>query len=129
LIGQNPDLFYGALLERWASDIRKLDPRAVRAYLDQYQDPARIHAQCEDYRAGATIDRSNDQASRDAGEQLDCPMLLLWGTGYLGDKANSPVASWRKWASDVSEIALDCGHFVVEEEPQQAARAMRDFFA
>ena len=128
LIGQNPDLFYGALLERWASDIRKLDPRAVCAYLNQYQDPARIHAQCEDYRAGATIDRSNDQASRDAGEQLDCPMLLLWGTGYLGDKANSPVASWRKWASDVSEIALDCGHFIVEEEPQQAARAMRDFF-
>ena len=35
LIGQNPDLFYGALLERWASDIRKLDSRAVSAYLDQ----------------------------------------------------------------------------------------------
>ena len=57
------------------------------------------------------------------------PLMLLWGTGYLGDKANSPVASWRKWAGDVSEIALDCGHFIVEEEPQQAARAMRDFFA
>jgi len=71
----------------------------------------------------------NDQASRDAGEQLGCPMLLLWGTVYLADKASSPVASWRKWASNVSEIALDCGHFIVEEEPQLAARAMRDFFA
>jgi haloacetate dehalogenase len=29
----------------------------------------------------------------------------------------------------VSEVAIDCGHFIVEEEPQQAARAMLDFFA
>ena len=33
LIGQNPSLFYRALLERWASDINKLDPNAVAAYL------------------------------------------------------------------------------------------------
>ena len=64
LIGQNPSLFYRALLERWASDINKLDPKAVEAYLEQYRDPARIHAQCEDYRAGATIDRDLDQADQ-----------------------------------------------------------------
>ena len=129
LIGQNPDLFYRALLERWASSIDKLDPRAVAAYLDQYRDPAKIHAQCEDYRAGATVDRGYDQASRDAGEQMDCPVLLLWSTGYLSDKADSPVDSWREWAPDVSEVAIDCGHFIVEEEPQRAAKAMADFFA
>lgn len=129
LIGQNPSLFYRALLERWASDINKLDPNAVAAYLEQYRDPARIHAQCEDYRAGATIDRDLDQADRDAGRRLDCPVLLMWSTGYLSDKAKSPLGSWRKWADDVSEVAIDCGHFIVEEEPQLAAEAMLEFFA
>jgi len=129
LIGQNPELFYRALLERWASDIERLDPAAVESYLGQYRDPARIHAQCEDYRAGATVDRQLDLASRAAGERLDCPVLLLWSRGYLADKAVSPVATWRKWADDVREQAFDCGHFIVEEEPGRAARAMLDFFA
>ena len=129
LIGQNPELFYRALLERWAGDIDKLDNRAISCYLEQYRDPARIHAQCEDYRAGASVDLENDSNSRNAGEQLQCPVLLLWGTGYLSDKSKSPIASWRKWARQVSEVAIDCGHFIVEEEPEIAARAMLDFFA
>jgi len=127
LIGQNPALFYRALLERWSGDIGKLDPRAVAAYLEQYRDPARIHAQCEDYRAGATVDLANDLESRAAGLRIDCPMLVLWSKGYLGDKARSPLASWRRWADEVGEVAVDCGHFIVEEEPQQAARAMLEF--
>jgi haloacetate dehalogenase len=129
LIGQNPLLFYRALLQRWASNIDKLDARAVTAYLDQYRDPRKIHAQCEDYRAGAGVDRDNDQADRDAGARLDCPLLVLWSTGYLGDKARSPIDTWRKWADEVSEVAIDCGHFIVEEEAPLASRAMLDFFA
>jgi haloacetate dehalogenase len=128
LIGQNPTLFYRALLERWAGDIDRLDPQAIAIYLEQYRDTARIHAQCEDYRAGATIDRDLDQADRDANRRLDCPVLVLWSSGYLAGKANSPLASWRRWADEVYEQAFECGHFIVEEQPQQAAQAMRDFF-
>jgi haloacetate dehalogenase len=128
LIEQNPTLFYRLLLERWASDIGKLDPEAVQVYLDQYRDPRKIHAQCEDYRAGATVDRLYDQANREAGDQLDCPVLVLWSTGYLSDKANSPIQTWRKWAADVTEKPIDCGHFIVEEEPHQAANALVEFF-
>jgi haloacetate dehalogenase len=128
VIGQNPQLFYRFLLERWASDIAKLDPGAVETYLEQYRDPRKIHAQCEDYRAGATVDRLYDQANRDAGNQLDCPVLVLWSTGYLSDKANSPLITWRKWAADVTEVAIDCGHFIVEEKPRLATSALVDFF-
>ena len=70
-----------------------------------------------------------DQADRNAGRRLDCPVLLMWSTGYLADKAKSPLGSWRKWADDVSEVAIDCGHFIVEEEPRLAADAMVNFFA
>ena len=129
VIGQNPALFYRLLLQRWVSDIARLDPAAVQAYLDQYRNPRTIHAQCEDYRAGATVDRALDQASRDAGDQLDCPVMVLWSIGYLSDKANSPLETWHKWAADVTEMPIDCGHFIVEEEPQLAAQALIEFFA
>jgi haloacetate dehalogenase len=129
VIGQNPALFYRFLLERWASDIKQLDPQAVQAYLDQYRDPRKIHAQCEDYRAGASVDRLLDQASRDAGDQLACPVMVLWSTGYLSDKAVSPLGTWRRWASEVTEMPIDCGHFIVEEQPRLAAQALVDFFS
>jgi len=129
LIGQNPELFYRALLQRWAGDFERLDSRAVAAYLEQYRDPRRIEAQCEDYRAGATVDRINDSIDRDAGRRLDCPVLVLWGKGYLGKKARSPLDTWRRWADEVSEVAIDCGHFVVEEEPERALSTLREFFA
>lgn len=129
LIGQNPEIFYRLLLERWAGDFERLDPGAVAAYLGQYRDATRIHAQCEDYRAGATLDRAHDAEDRAAGRKLDCPLLLLWGRGYLGAKAASPLDTWRRWADDVDECALDCGHFVVEEEPDRALEAMLAFFS
>jgi haloacetate dehalogenase len=129
IIGQNPEFFYRAMLERWAGDIARLDERAVEAYLAQYRDPRKIEAQCEDYRAGATVDRINDLADREAGRKLDCPVLVLWGKGYLGKKAHSPLDTWRRWADDVVDAALDCGHFIVEEEPERAQRLMSDFFA
>ncbi|HKJ53616.1 MAG TPA: alpha/beta hydrolase [Gammaproteobacteria bacterium] len=128
IIGQDPGLFYRSLLERWAGDLACLDARAVAAYLEQYRDPRRIEAQCEDYRAGATVDRLDDLADREAGRKLDCPVRVLWGRGYLGKKAASPIDSWRRWADEVSETALDCGHFIVEEEPELAQSAMAEFF-
>ena len=128
LIGQDSEWFFRTLLQRWAGDFGRLEPAAVDEYLAQYRDAARIHAQCEDYRAGATVDRQLDQADRDAGRRIQCPVLLLWGTGYLGDKAKSPLATWRSWADDVREVALDCGHFIVEEAPEAATAAMIEFF-
>ena len=46
-------------------------------------DPATIHATCEDYRAGASIDLVHDEA--DLGNKVNGPLLALWSaTGYGG---------------------------------------------
>ena len=39
----------------------------------------RGHAMCEDYRAGLGVDRAADDAERNAGRQIMCPVLVLWG--------------------------------------------------
>jgi haloacetate dehalogenase len=128
LIGSDPDFYIAHLLERWAGRPDALDPEARRAYLAQFHDPAVLAATCADYRAGASLDRAHDQADRDAGRKIACPVLVLWGRRYLTAKDAAPLATWRDWAEDAREIALDCGHFIAEEQPEACAAALREFF-
>ncbi|WP_119458906.1 alpha/beta fold hydrolase [Rhodospirillaceae bacterium SYSU D60014] len=127
LIGADPDFYIRHLLDRWAGRSDALDPRAVAAYVEQFHRPSVLSATCEDYRAGATLDRAHDREDRDAGRRLDCPVLVIWGRGYAASKAASPAEAWRRWADEVQEVALDCGHFVAEEEPQACAAALGGF--
>jgi len=129
LIGADPEFYIGHLLERWAGRRDALDPAAVAAYLAQFRDPAVIAASCADYRAGATVDRADDAEDRRRGNKIACPVLVLWGRGYLSSKTGSPLAVWRNWADDAREVALDCGHFVAEEKPAECAAALASFMA
>ncbi len=128
LIAGDPDFFIRHLIERWAGRPEAIPAAAMAAYLQQFHDPAVVAATCEDYRAGATTDVADDRADRDAGRKIACPVLVVWGRGFLSAKTRSPVEVWRDWAEDVAEVALDCGHFVAEEEPDACAAALGDFF-
>src|SRR6187431_2557479 len=46
-------------------------------YLRTSSTPENIHAMCEDYRAGASIDLQHDEA--DITKKIACPMVTLWG--------------------------------------------------
>jgi haloacetate dehalogenase len=129
LIGHDPEFYLRHLLDRWAGRREALDPAAVAEYIRHFRKPSVIEATCEDYRAGATVDLDHDRADRDAGRQIRCPTLVLWGRRYLPAKAQSPLEVWRAWAEDVGDVALDCGHFVAEEQPEACAGALRDFFS
>jgi len=129
LIGNDPEFFIKHLLARWAGRADALDPEAVRDYVGQFRDSKVIAATCEDYRAGASVDWADDLADRENGRKIRCPVLVLWGRHYLSDKTASPMAAWRHWAEDVREVALACGHFIAEEEPEACAAALIDFFA
>lgn len=127
LIGGDPDFFIDHLLARWAGDRAALDPRAVDDYVRCFRQPSVIAATCADYRAGMGIDLEHDRADRDAGRRIACPVRIIWGRRYLSGV--SPLDVWRRWASDVSEVALDCGHFVAEEKSADCAEALEAFFS
>ena len=101
---------------------------AVAEYARQFRKPSVIEATCEDYRAGASVDLAHDSADRESGRRLTCPLLVLWGRRYLAEQAASPLDIWRLWAADVREVALECGHFLAEEQPDACAAAMLEFF-
>jgi len=120
-------------LTEWGSSAHAFPPDVRRAYVDALRDPAHAHAICEEYRAGASLDREHDRADRAAGTRISQPLLVLWsGTGGLEhwySELGGPLAIWREWASDVRGHALDAGHFFPEERPEQTATALRTFFS
>jgi haloacetate dehalogenase len=99
--------------------------QALAEYLRCFRDPAAIHASCEDYRAGASVDYALDEA--DLGKRkIACPTLVLSGRFI---SRLDPLAVWRRWADDVTVQDLPCGHFIPEEAPGEALAALRPFLA
>ena len=121
VIGADPDAFY--VRGSW----ELFTPEARAEYRRCIHDPATIHAICEDYRAGATIDFAHDEADRGVRE-IACPVLALWGKrGYM-EQWYDVLSIWRDWAGDVRGRALDCGHYLAEEAPDETASALIAFF-
>lgn len=125
LIGADPDFYLDYLLERWAGRPDALDPLAVAQYREHFRKPSVQIAMAEDYRAGATIDLKHDREDRAAGRRLACPVFVPWGRRYTGGSLR-PV--WQRWADEVTELEIDCGHFIAEEAPEICAQALIGFF-
>jgi haloacetate dehalogenase len=94
-------------------------------------DPEVVHAMLEDYRAGVGVDREHDEDDRSAGRRITCPTLvveLLQDDPEL-DYGASLADIWRAWADDVHTAAIDSGHHVAEERPDELAALLRAFLA
>jgi haloacetate dehalogenase len=123
LIAAAPDAFY------FRGDRSRFQPEALADYLAAVHDLEVIHAMCQDYRAGATVDHEHDEADMTAGRRIECPVLVLWaGRDELG-RWFDVLGTWRRWADDVRGRALDCGHFLAEEQPDEVAAELRTFLA
>ncbi|MEX2236951.1 MAG: alpha/beta hydrolase [Dehalococcoidia bacterium] len=118
LIGADPEFWVRWHLRRWSGNRDVFfDPAAVDDYVRCFSDPEAIRASCEDYRAGASIDRVHDEVDREAGRKIGCPLLVLWGQREGAGSLFSHLDIWRRWASNVSGHAVDSGHFLPEEVP------------
>lgn len=130
LIGGAPDFF---LKKKMASQtksktLNEIDPRALEHYLAPFRDPSRVHAMCEDYRAGAYADYEIDKADFEAGKKITIPMLALWGDAGIATAAATPLDTWKKWATKVEGAPVDSGHFPPEENPEVTAKLLLKFF-
>ena len=131
MMGADPDWFIEKKLAKTKQGLSFFDKEALAEYKRCFRNPETIHAICEDYRAGASIDLVMDEEDIKEGRKVDCPLLLLWGaTGGVGRHHNpGPAEIWKAYASRiVGAKALPCGHYLSEEAPAETTAALREFF-
>jgi haloacetate dehalogenase len=121
VINADPDAWYTATAEQMGQE-------AYEDYHKAIHNPDTVHAMCEDYRAGLTVDRAADDADRAAGRRLTCPTLFLWSAkDDMEDLYGDPLAIWRTWADDVTGHAIDSGHHMAEDAPDELAESLLAF--
>ena len=125
VICADPDTWY----EAWTKNSpQALGPDNHADFLAAIRNPATVHAMLEDYRAGLTIDRHNDEADRAAGRRIECPTLALWSTDDDMEQLYGDVVDvWRPWCREVDGYGIKSTHHIAEHNPQDLVRALRTF--
>ena len=87
-----------------------------------------ITGSCRDYRATATCDFTMDTADKD--KKLAMPLMLLWGArGHSPQRAREFLSIWQQYASNITATdAMNCGHYMQEELPEQIFAHYSQFF-
>lgn len=135
LIGAAPLAYLEHTLASWTRtrDLSAFDPGALAHYRAFFQVPERLHATCEDYRAGATVDRALDDEAVAAGRRIEAPTLVLWGSSGIpadgGTVEDTPLGVWRRWCRSVEGRAIESGHFLPEENPAATLEALLPFLS
>ena len=138
-MAQPPDLpqrMLSAVPARWYIE-RKLsrpgvglsffDPEALAEYVRCFTEKT-IRGSCADYRACATCDLEMDTADR--GRPVRCPLLILWGTAsHTGSVYGDVLSVWRRYGTDVTGGPIACGHYVMEQAPEETFARLIRFFA
>ena len=126
LIGADPAYYLRKKLGGWGTSLDTFAPEALAEY-ERCFDGHTIHASCEDYRAAASIDLVHDDADREEGRRIECPLLALWGGLGVMEGIYDVREVWREYANDVQGKPLQAGHFLAEERPEETVRELTGF--
>lgn len=125
LIGAEPAFYLQWILDHWSDRRGAFAADAVAEYLRCFDTEA-IRAISEEYRASATIDLLHDEAGKE--HKVSCPTLILWSANSMWAQYDV-LEIWKSRAEDAQGVALDCGHFLPEEDPEQTAAELLHFLA
>jgi haloacetate dehalogenase len=131
MVSSNPqavcDRFLGGVD---GSPMKIYEPEAQQAYRRLMGTPDNVHAMCEEYRVGATIDLADARDDIEAGRAVKCPILVLWGRDGMVGRKYDAIKEWKNVSEtgDVVGEAVDCSHYIAEEAPEILVRHIREFF-
>jgi haloacetate dehalogenase len=125
LIDADPEFFLRTHIDGQNKVPGATEQAAFDEYLRCYLDPKTRHAICEDYRAAAGIDLEHDATDNDT--LLAMPVLALWGARGTVGALYDVLETWREKAIDVRGRALNCGHTLQEERPEEVLAELNHF--
>jgi haloacetate dehalogenase len=96
------------------------DPEAFEDYVRCFNWKT-IKGSCADYRACATCDFEMDTADFESGRRITVPLSVVWGARSHTEGVHGDVLSvWKsRYATDAWGGAINCGHYVPEEAPDE----------
>jgi haloacetate dehalogenase len=118
LIEANPEQFLRSVMGSRSAGMAPFTDEAFSEYLRCLTLPGTARGICEDYRASASIDLEYDRADIAAGNQLQLPLMVLWGTEGIVGRCFDPLKEWRQVATNVRGKAIAAGHYIPEEAPE-----------
>ena len=124
LINNNKSFYMKSILGRLGNASNFLEKKVLETYIKKFTKNS-IHASCEDYRAGSTIDLIHHQLDKN---KIECPTLVLWGKSSLVGKNFEPIKIWKNFTNTLKGKALDGGHYLPEENPSEVANQILIFF-
>jgi haloacetate dehalogenase len=123
VINADPEAWYGSGPKRQTA----MGTDNYDDYLTAIRDPAVVQAMIEDYRAGLGVDRAADDADRLDGRRIQCPTLVACSTlDDMVDLYGDVLEVWRPWTTDLTGHAVNSGHHMAEEAPDQLAQLLID---
>jgi len=130
LLSSHPEDYLKQTIGGRSAGLKPFTPEAYAEYLRCLRDPATIHGICEDYRASASIDLEYERQDLAAGNKIRCDVLALWGKQGVIERCFDPLTEWRKLTEEgrLGGRALDCGHYVPEEAPEELLAEILPFF-
>jgi haloacetate dehalogenase len=113
------------LLKQYEAQKARATNEVQIEYLRTSSLPENIHAMCEDYRAGASIDLKHDEA--DLAKKIACPLLTLWGLKGPMGRIYDVLAIWKERGVSVTGKGVPAGHNVQEDAPADVLAEIRPF--
>jgi len=116
----------GKMLD-WLFDTKTAHPERIPRssrdiYTSAYSQPGAMTRGFEYYRAVANSGVQNAEFGK---AKLQMPVLALGGSGGLG--AGMSVMAGKVAANSHSHVLEDCGHYLMEEQPEAVSKLIVDF--
>lgn len=131
LIAGNPrkfaELFMGGRQEK---GLGIFDEECFEFYVKTLEDPAAVHAMCQDYRASATLDLEEARTDLSKGRLIQSPLMVLWGEHGVIEECFDALKEWQSVAGKDVKVTghhVDSGHYIPEQIPNDVASAIQEF--
>lgn len=127
LISGRENIYLGWFYRNYGHRSDVIAQEDIDEYLRHYRNPSVLHAGFEYYRA--LPKDVEDNATRAREFRPTIPILGIGG-GQSWGRRTQVAESLRRMADDVREVVIEnAGHWVPEEQPEELAGLLRDFFS
>ncbi|QKX58920.1 uncharacterized protein TRUGW13939_06048 [Talaromyces rugulosus] len=128
-ITANPQAWVQGFMGGRHAGLEPFTAACLAEYENNLKDFQTVHAMCEDYRASSTVDMEEAARDIEQGRHIQCPLQVFWGAHGVIEKCFDAVAEWKKVSiSTVEGRALDSGHYIPEERPENIVASVFEFF-